>query len=233
MYKFTEAPKHVYHESPQKNNLRWQVLFRDGDTFHPQTAVFRCKDYLNDVVAKYYNWNVIAYGLNNENMKLNEEGVWLELTGIYDMPIFLHNLETCIQPEIVDTSLEYEEIDGGLLMFVPRFFFKNTYFISLLSYMIRVSNCETKFKSYEGLFTSLEAKADRACVDSGKLIAINWKFSLPEELSKYWLYYQRSQNSNTLIELGQGSVIHNCGIMGWAYNLTENQLNWKPAAVAA
>ena len=232
MYTFKATPAHTCHQSPQNNSLRWQVLFRDGDVFYPQTAVFMCKDYLNDVVAKYHGWQVTAYGLNNNCLKLNEDGVWLLLTGIYNMDTFTKNLEVCVQNENPENPLTMEVINGTLLMFVPRFYFTSTYLISLLSYVIRVCNAQTLFKSYEALFKSTEARSDPACSGNGGKIALGWKFNIPEELSKYWIYYGSKHNSDNLEPMGHGPTIHNCGIMGWADNLSKELLNWTPKVVA-
>lgn len=226
MYKFEKDPSHAYHQSPQSNPLRWKVLYREEDTFYPQTAVFMCKDYLNDVVAKYHDWQVTAYGLNNEKMKLNDDGVWLLLSGIKDRDVFQHNLESCINKEVPDTPLQWEVIGTDILMFVPRFFFTNTYYISLLSYTIRVCNSMTKFKSFEELLNSPDRKADYAMTQGSANIAKRWGFNVPEELSKYWMYYTPTHNSDTLENMGHGSTIHNCGINSWTEGLTAKLASW-------
>jgi len=224
MYEFTQDPGHRYNENPQVNPLRWQIFFREGDVFHPQTIRFMCKDYFNDVVAKYYDWKVIAYGLNNTNMKLNDDGCWVVLTGIMDMDFFTINLENTINKENPEHPLTYEVLDGKLLVFIPRYYFTNTYLISLLSYVIRVSNCVVTFKDLITLLESDHGQADRSLYINGRLLAKAWKFSVPENYQKYWLFYGPAMNNLDGIEsLGHGSTIHNCGASAWAEGIPPNE----------
>ena len=63
MYKFEADPVYHYSEAPQSNPLRWQLYYREENTFTPQTGQFRCKDYLNDVCAKYNGKNEASYAM--------------------------------------------------------------------------------------------------------------------------------------------------------------------------
>ena len=225
MYKFEADPVYHYSEAPQSNPLRWQVYYRDGDTFLPQTGRFMCKDYLNDVVARYHGKDVIAYGLNNANMKLNDEGVWLRLYSVTHPEVFMHNIACCINEVNPEFPLTMEVVDGNILMFVPRYYFNQTYLISLASFIIRISNGDKKFKGFEDALHSKHAQADRAIYGRGITLAESWKFDVPEEFQKYWSYYSVGYNSE--LDNYGGSTVHNCGVMAWVDGLTAEQIGQK------
>jgi len=220
MYKFNKDPVVTYHQSPQRNPMKWQVLFREGDTFTPQSGQFQCKDYFNDVVAKYNNWKVIAYGFNNDKMQFNDEGVYVRLFNVTDREVLMHNIEAVINKEAPE-PLTLEEVDGTLLMLIPRRYFNSTYLVSAITYVIRVCANTTKFKSFEEMMKSKERQSEYSCDTYGQQILDGWRFEVPEEYQKYWLYYNEEMNSEVGLEkLGHGTTIHNCGLNAWASGLS-------------
>jgi hypothetical protein len=221
MYSFKEFGPYHYNEMPQNNPIRWQVFTRTGDVFTPQTGKFMCKDYLNDVCAKYNGKNVYAYGLKNHDMVLNDDGIWLQLTGITEPEVFMHNLTCCINDENPEYPLTFEEYQGTMLVFVPRYYFNQTYLVSLLSYIIRISNGDKKFKSFKDALTSKACQADPALYGKGIQLALSWRFHVPEAFQKYWSYYTDTYNS--VLDNYEGSTIHNNGIMAWSENMTIEQ----------
>lgn len=225
MYKFEPDFEYHYNEAPQSNPLRWQVYYREEDTFTPQTGRFMCKDYLNDVAARYHGKDVIAYGLNNKNMKLNDAGIWLRLYHVTDPEVFMHNIEHCINEEKPNFPLTMEVVDGSILMFMPRYYFNQTYLTSLVSYVIRISNGVKKFNSFKDILTSKAAQADMAIYGKGITVALSWRFDVPEEFQKYWTYYNETYNS--LLDNYTGSTVHNCGVMAWTEYMTTKQINQK------
>lgn len=229
MYKFEADPTGKYSEAPQSNPLRWQVLYRDGDTFIPQTLRFMCKDYLNDVVARYYGKDVSAYGLDNRSMKLNAEGVWLRLFNISNKEVFMHNIACCINAEKPDQPLTFEVVDDTLLVFVPRYYFNQTYLISLASYIIRISNSGMKFKGLDDALDSKNAQADRAIYGYGFTMAKGWRFDVPAEYQEFWSYYSPTYNS--CLDNYGNTTIHNCGVMSWAEQMTDAQRKNEPETV--
>lgn len=230
MYKFEADPVYHYSEAPQGNPLRWQLYYREENTFTPQTGRFMCKDYLNDVCAKYNGKDVIAYGLNNKNMKLNDEGTWIVLRFVQHPEVFMHNIEKCINEEVSDADmcLTMEVVDDKILMFIPRYYYNQTYLISLASYIIRISNTNVKFKSFDDALTSKNAQADRAIYGQGFALAKSWRFEVPEEFQQYYTYYSSTYNS--VLDNYTGSTVHNCGVMAWVENLTAEQINQKEVA---
>lgn len=225
MYKFNDFDQYHYSEASQNNPIRWQVFTRNGDTFIPQTGKFMCKDYLNDVCAKYNGKNVYAYGLKNHDMKLNDDGIWLQLTGITKLEVLMHNIQCCINDENPEYPLTFEEYKGTILAFVPRYYFNQTYLVSLLSYIIRISNGDKKFKDFKDALTSKNCQADPAIYGKGIQLALSWGFSVPEEFQKYWSYY--SDSFNSALDNYEGSTIHNCGVMAWSKDMTTKQIQQK------
>jgi hypothetical protein len=217
MYEFKPDPEVFYSEAPQDNPLRWQLLYREGDVFTPQTKQFRCKDYLNDVASKYAGTEVIAYGMNTNIMTLNPEGTWLRLFNIYDKEVFMANINTCINKENPEYPLTMEAVDDTILMFVPRYYYNQTYLISLVTYVIRISNRKTKFRSFTSAMSGKDAEQDRAIQGRGIKLALSWGYKVPEDYQKYVTYYKKDFNS--LVGSYTGSTIHNCGVMAWCSDM--------------
>ena len=223
MYKFKEFGQYHYNEAPQSNSLRWQVFYRNGDVFTPQTGVFMCKDYLNDVCAKYNGKDVIAYGMNTKDMKLNDDGIWLKLYFIKNNKYFLDNIERCVNTENPEYPVSTEVLDNNtLLMFIPRYYFNSTYLISLLAFVIRVSNNTLKFKSLDDLLTRSNTIPENAIYGHGTKLAKEWKFKVPEEYQQYWSYYNNDFHS-AMKDMYQGSTIHNNGAQSWAEGIHNEQ----------
>jgi hypothetical protein len=222
MYKFNEFGQYHYNEASQSNPLRWQVFYREGDVFTPQTGVFMCKDYLNDVCAVYNGANVIAYGMNTKDMKLNDDGIWLRLFFIKDNKYFLDNIERCVNAENPEYPVYTEVVDNTMLMFIPRYYFNSTYLISLLAFAIRVSNNKLKFKSLDDLLTRSKDIPEKAINGHGTKLSQQWKFKVPEEYQQYWSYYNKEFNS-AMEDMYTGSTIHNNGAQSWAEGIHNEQ----------
>ena len=222
MYKFLEFGQYHYSEAPQNNPLRWQVFYREGDTFIPQTGVFMCKDYLNDVCAKYNGADVIAYGMNTKDMKLNDDGIWLKLYFIKYNQDFFDNIDRCVNQLNPDNPVIMEALESSVLMFIPRFYFNCTYLISLLSFVIRVSNNTIKFKTLTDLLNRSKDIPENAIYGHGTKLAKEWGFNVPEEYQQYWSYYNKTYNSLS-DPMYTGSTIHNNGAQAWAEGIHNEQ----------
>jgi hypothetical protein len=223
MYKFTGNVEYTYTESPQANSIRWQIYFRDGDTFTAQTAAFKCKDYFNDICAKYNGSEVTAYGFDTSKMKLNPEGVYVIVTGISDCAKFMDNVDTCINKERPDDQITMELVTGGILMFIPRYYFNQSYLISLATYLIRISNNQESFSSLKQAMESTTAKSDKAVVGKGIILAKTWGLVVPEEYQKYWSYYNSRYNNTNYVK-PIGSMVHNCGVCNWSQTTVQEEV---------
>lgn len=205
-----------YAEVEQNNPLRWVVLYQEQDgTLVPQTGLIKCKDFFNDLVGKYYNTSGSIYGFDTKSIKVNEDGVWFLLTNVHvnfqkNVNEFLMPLLDNFEEEIICVS-RYE----GVLLFIPRCIFSNTYYVSLVTYLIRVCSMSVLHKSLKDVFS---LKEEPSIKDTYGHIT-KWGFTLPEELTKYWFYAGPTLNSETHPDIAhnQISVLHNNGIMGWAY----------------
>lgn len=219
MYEFKADPQVHYNEAGQANPLRWQLLYREGDVFTPQTGQFKCKDYLNDIAAKYNGKDIYAYGMNTATMILNPEGTWLRLFNIMDKDVFMANINTCINKENPEHPLTMEVVDDTILLFVPRYYYNQTYLISLAAYVIRLSNRKAKFRSFESALQGTDAKADHAIQGKGIRFGLKWRYKVPEDYQKYYVYY--NDRFNNLKNNCDNTMTHNCGVMTWCSYITE------------
>ena len=209
-------------EIGQINPLRWNILFKEEDgSFTSQTGVFKCKDYLNDAVAWYNGVKVAVYGMNFNNIKLNEEGVYLHLTGLNYKKALLNNLEIISKEGEANglPALSFEGEAKNILLFVPREYFRNTYTISFLSYCIRISHCGKLFTAFEDVIAN-EAYKD---VDNpfrkyySKVMAS--KFQAPIKASA-WTYLGKTMEDK-LSNTDLATSMHNAGCYNY-FHFYEN-----------
>lgn len=230
MYKFNPGLPYALHESEQTNPLRLEILFREGDTFTPQTALFKCKDYFNDVVAAYHGFFGIVYGLNNANLKLNEDGVWVKLYNINNQNnVFVDNIEAVLQVELaesLDVFIQLEELDPTtFLLFLPRKMFDNTWTISLATYLIRLCNYGMNYTSLDDLMSKTHQFHE---MNHFTPFVRKHKFNIPEGLKPYWFYCGEQYNSEKVKNI---SLVHNNGIANISFY--SHQLKEKPCAAIA
>jgi hypothetical protein len=108
--------------------------------------------------------------------------------------------------------------EQGLVIFIPKYFFSNTYLISLVSYLIRVCNNNIEFKFFEQVWSSLERQTDTAIPTYGDYESIirKWKFTVPEDFYKYWYYYNKNYNSEVRPDVKDlGQIVHDNGVISW------------------
>lgn len=223
-YKFGKSVTAAYAEVPQINPLRWEILYLDGDTLVPQTAKFKCKDFLNDIVSARNGHAFSIYLFDSTTYKTNDDGVWFRLTEIKDYQQFKDNVDKTINvffdPK-VEPLVTIDQIDATTaLMFMPAHIFANTYKISLCSYLVRLCNYGEVFNSFNEALESTAAQTDRAIQEAGKKLALEWKMDVPEEYSKYWYYAGAEYNSEKQTK-ASSSIIHNNGVLNWATYITK------------
>lgn len=209
----TSLPE-IYGEIPQVNPLRWEILYYSvkDKTYSVQTRKFRCTDFLNDVVAAKHKTFFKKYGFDNK-LKYNRNGVWFRLT--YLKPHFVHNIMTAINPRLqqdLGCSCRIKSLDDtSCLLFIPKQVWTATYYISLLSWCIRLCNyggCEVSWKSLMNshAITSRDTKRKHSCPEVELM-----GFSLPEKLQGYWWYRSPTDNSKTPSPYDIAHYIHNNG----------------------
>jgi len=222
-YKFVElAGAPLYAEIPQINPLRWEVLYKKGNTFTLQTGKFRCKDFFNDLVAARKGYKMCIYGFNCADITTNRAGVWLRLSEIQDYQQFVSNINSTLNVFYAGTYvplITMEQLDTTtVLMFLPSHFFSNTYKISLCTYMIRLCNYGVVFGSFKEALTSLASQEDGAIQDSGKALALDWMLDVPSTYDKYWYYAGKEYNS-VKQPVPNVAVVHNNGVHNWSTHI--------------
>ena len=227
--KFLKPIKKTYGEVDQKNPIRWELFYlNDANELEPQTSQFKCKDFLNDVVGWYHNVKGLVYGFNTENMKFNDEGVYIRVHNIKYPLQWLTNVENTLQKPLeasLGVRLDITLLDlATYLIFVPRAVFEKTYYISLASFLIRISNNDYLYESIEQVFTdrngpvfnpqkenSLEQPQVTKLAKAG--------FNLPDKLLDCWYYAGPNYNSSMEFDISSYiSMMHNNGMCGWARN---------------
>lgn len=220
MFKFGEEVVARYVESPQQNPLRWEMLYRDEEgTFHPQTAKMKCKDYFNDVVAVYQKCPYLepVHGFNPNSIKVNEEGQWVRLHHL-KMDVFVKNFETIIRPEVEATfkvAPEFTPMKANTgLLFIPRALYDSTYYISLFTQLIRVSNYGQEFTSLDDMLSNSSPISTIERRDSLSLsILKKIRFNLPDEVKDYWWYFNKDFNSKA--KFASMYSLHDNGCIAW------------------
>jgi hypothetical protein len=191
-------------------------------SFTPQSGIIKCKDFFNDLVGKYYNTSGAIYGFNTTSIKVNEEGVWFLLTNVKS-EWFEKNLNGLVFPELAKAfdKPELDVIKQDATSYIVRFsrtIFSSTYYVSLLSYLLRVCSMEMEHKDLASVFTlAKETIKD----PTGNIV--KWGFKLPTSACEYWFYGGPTMNSKTHPDIAKTyiSVLHNNGIMGWASQYKE------------
>lgn len=208
-----------YAEVGQANPIRFVVYYKKEDgTYQAQTNEFKCKDFFNDMVSWYYGYKFCRYGMDFREFSLNDEGVYVELRNL--TPTFLDNVKVVLGEEfkVFGEEVTFKVIEDrprAVLAFIPRKFFKCTYFISYLTLMLRNCNLPVAFTSPQDVFTT--PNSDYLLKSSERFMKT---YPLKDQpfFDDYWYFYNQSMNSQKEYEDGAASVIHNCGIVQWSQN---------------
>lgn len=216
-------------EVGQTNPLRWVILHKEPDgpgsetVYQEETPEFKCKDFFNEVLAKYHGHKLSIYGFNAGELSLNEEGVYVLLKNIHDMEVFTKNigLVSTYAEKFGGTKLSLEPIDDtNAVMLLPRWYFQNTFYISLLTYLIRISNVTQEIK--DETFMEHPSKA----IDNP--FSAVYREAVAHGFSKMPV--------DTFFYVGEGDYytkpssgyVHNCGVNGWIGALKANK-KWAAA----
>ena len=147
---------HDLTESSQTNPIRYHILHRVDDTYTDQSGEFKCKDYMNDIVAKYQGININPYGMDFAKIKVNDEGVYLLLTKLKHVD----NLQAGLSMISTQTekdgypALQTTPVKEGIVLFIDKAYFVSTYVISFLMSCVRLVHSETTYESVEQLVTT-------------------------------------------------------------------------------
>lgn len=209
--------KSPYGENPQSNPLRWTILHKEGEKeFVAQSWQFKCKDFFNDLVAKYLGFNLTVYCFNAGEVKLNDEGTYVFLDNITEQ--FEGNIDFinkyAAQWEKPPVEVIHKEKDTRIIL-IPRVYFENTFYISLVTYLIRISNITKQLTTLNGHPT----QATDSPFNSYYNAVIKHGYGkLPVES---WFFYNKEfdYTNKAKVEAAYYNV-HNCGCGTWWTMLT-------------
>jgi hypothetical protein len=209
-----------YAELDQPNPLRWRIMHRKGDELVSQSSLIKCKDFFNDVVAwKKAKHAFIIYDFKNK-IKFNKEGLYVHLTEVG--PLFIQNMSLVIDrlEEDLKVNLCFWEQEDGVVVLIPHKVFSSTYYISLLSMLIRLCNYNVEYKSWDDFF---DAKAplntiEGAFTKQAKKFTHKNGFKLLTKYRKLWYNSSNGWNSASNKPL-MASVIHNNGVCDWVRSM--------------
>lgn len=230
-----KGPHTSYAEVGQSNPLRWTCLHLDKQegssrTFSEQSKQWKCKDFLNEIVAKYHGHLLGCYGFTADSVQTNDEGVYVKLTNIVDKDVYRQNIGSINTLAAAQgfPQLELLEIEDGFVVLLPRAYFDTTYPISLLTYLMRVANVGTVVsdvswlehptKSVDNPFASVYAQV------------LKQGFATPDNVGGSYYYYGEKHDYS---KKPQVSMVHNCGVSQWtALLLAEAAAQGKSVPVA-
>lgn len=209
---FAAPLKREYGEIPQANPIRWCLYHYDADKeeFTAQTDWFKCKDFFNDVVAKYHGVDGGVYGMNFRKITLNDYGLWVRLKGLY--PAFYDNVLLVAEKfQVTLNFAPFEDDSAQCLTLFPRELFDSTYKISLFTLLVRVANMTTKCSSYEEL---IKQTNEPLTTDHRFKRA---PFTVPDKLKDYWCYMGKKYNSKQWDGRSSPQIeaVHDNGIFSW------------------
>ena len=217
MYKIARALVRNYNEAIQANPLRWEILYLDTETktLLPQGAKMKCKDFFNDLVARYQGVKLSIYGFDTSTVQLNQEGVYFRLSNVVDIDQLeqsIKALEVAEHPTQILRGITRAQ--GRTILFVPRYYFESTYRISLLSHIVRIANngkVLSSWNDYKDATQEFEPSLFSETI-------FKYQWTLPESFQGYWIYINKNYNSK-----GKGTtyaaLIHNNGMLSWAQSL--------------
>lgn len=178
----------------------------------------KCKDFFNDVVAALHGKTFCIYGFDSTKIKINEEGFYVLVNHVTNPESFFHNLN--IINERLEKELEckvtWQKVPRkthAFMLLFPKEVFASTYYVSLLTLLIRWSNYEKSAEKWEDLFTigtshevvsefgPITQEAAQYCEEHG------FKHKAAE---KYWYYAGKSWNSN--VGVSSITLVHNNGV---------------------
>jgi hypothetical protein len=228
MFKIEIKHKNTYAEIAQKNPLRWQIMKREKNTLTSQSGLIKCKDFFNDVVAwKNGNHAFNIYNFDNK-IEFNRYGVYFLLTEIADRDMFFANLEVLnsrLQADL-NTKISFYKTTNKdkVVIHIPNPLWKNTYYISVVSMMIRLCNYAYAYEGWDGFFKEDAPlnTVESSFNDQAKARVKEFGFALPDFAKDCWYFARFGYTSKSGKEIIP-SAIHNNGASDWALALLETK----------
>ena len=208
----------TYMESPQNNPMKWQWMYRSKNTLTAQAGKMKCKDFFNDLVAVKHGHFFYVYGLaTSADLKFNRYGLYVLLTDVLADTI-IRNIETAINPRMKDdlgcVIKCWKQSNTEVVIRLPLKVFDSTYITSLTTMLIRLSNYDTLFDSFDDFFTPKSAldKTEHNMSLQARRLAKHFGFKVPK--NEWYFSSDGYQSSGT--KPANPSIVHNNGISDWA-----------------
>lgn len=234
------GPHTSYAEVGQTNKLRWINLFREGSKdydvsskelkFSEQSKQWKCKDFLNECVAARHGHILGCYGFTADSVKTNDEGIWVKLLNIADKECYKANIGTINELAVAQgfPTLELLEIEEGFVCLIPAAYLETTYPVSLLTYLMRVSNVPSVIT--DKTFMEHPTKAVDNPFPSVYAQVLKQGFKTPENVGNSYYYYGCKHDYSKKPAV---MMVHNCGVSQWTCTLNaEKAANGKDVPVA-
>ena len=207
------GPHRSYAEVGQTNKLRFVCLHRAEDgTYSEQSLEFKCKDFFNEIVAKYHGHLLGCYGFTADSIEVNEEGVWIELRHIVNQEVYQQNIGS-INSLIARDGLPQLELlpyKDGFVCLLPRQFFDNTYLISFLTYLMRVANVQEVVQ--DPTWREHPTRAIDCPFVSMFDVVMNRGFKTPVTSAASYYYAGHAHNYKAKPAV---HLVHNNGVLSW------------------
>ena len=222
MFKLKNTHQTTYGEIHQPNPLRWRIMFREKNVLSSQSGIIKCKDFFNDVVAwKKAKMAFSMYSFKND-IKFNRYGVYFHITGIEDRDRFFANLDVLNQrlQQDLNTKVSYYKASRcktAAIIHIPNPLWENTYRISLVTMMIRLSNYAMAYEGWDDFFKedAPMCTADKAFTKEAQKLTKAFGFNPPAITNGCWYYSTHGYISKKCPKPAV-SIIHNNGCSSWA-----------------
>lgn len=228
MFEINILKKHLhtpYAEMPQPNPLTWRIMFRSKDTLTSQSNPIKCKDFFNDVVAYKNGKNEFSIYSFKNKVKFNKDGLYVLLSDIANVDAFMYNLAVVAVKLDSDLGVDigtYPQPNGEVVIVIPNKVFKTTYYVSLLTMMIRCCNYPVKYESWEDIFNENAPMntVDKAFDTDAKAYTKTKGFYLKPKFRKLWYNSTSGYNSASEYKIC-ASIVHNNGVCNWVRSMKE------------
>ena len=222
MFKCNITHTNKYSEMGQPNPMKWRLMFKEEDgSLSSQSGLIVCKDFFNDVVAwKQTKTAFSIYNFNNQ-VKFNDEGMYIVLSNIADKVKFTKNILKGINPQLQEdlgVSIKvYQQGRGRVVVLLPHEVWKSTYHISLVSMLIRLSNYAATYTCWEDFYApdAPMNTIEHAFSTQAKEFTLKHRLSLPEEVAGCWYFSRFGYTSKSKYDI-ESNIVHNNGATDWA-----------------
>lgn len=226
--KFKIPPKvfGYLNEAPQTNNVRWTILKEVGEnSFERQSNPLKCTDYFNDVVAFFHTKKKFSvYGFTNDVKFEEHGGLFIHANNL--APNFEHNVAVINEQLRKDLGGVIEickdDTPNELILYFPKEVFVNTYAMSLLMWVLRLSNYGIAFENWDDIWKSYTSPARQT--EGGQKsptlrnYAASHGFKVGEKFNKYWFF--SGNNYNSSVDSWTPMLVHDCGCNAWVAHMS-------------